>query len=118
MSVSTKLLCHQPGQHHDHAHSDGSEDTKPDKRSSEENKLKTADQRGNWRIHHKAPIEMAGIIEGLQLIAMKSILAIRRNVENQKQRCDQNQYAHIRAKKLPDSFSHSCCLWFPLVARS
>jgi hypothetical protein len=34
------------------------------------------------------------IVEGLQLVAVKSVLAIRRDMERHARRCDENQYTY------------------------
>src|SRR5260370_417416 len=55
---------------------------KSDERSPEEDQLQPPKQRRDGRIGYKTPIKMARIVEGLQLIAVESILAIRRDVEH------------------------------------
>jgi hypothetical protein len=49
---------------------------------------------------------VAGVVEGLQLVAMKSVLAIRHEVERQTRHGDQNQDTQVRAKKIRESFPH------------
>ncbi|MFZ1130392.1 MAG: hypothetical protein WBV31_17460 [Terriglobales bacterium] len=44
----------------------------------------------------KAPeIEVASVVQGLEFIAVKSVLAIGRDVEGHTRRCDENQYTQV-----------------------
>jgi hypothetical protein len=55
---------------------------------------------------------VASVIESLQFIAMKAILAVRCDVEGKACRSDKKQSAHVRAEKLNSSVPHRL-LYFP-----
>ncbi len=80
MALTAEFLRDQPRQYHDHAHSNCREGPKTNERRPEEDQFEAGKERSDWRIHHKTPVEMASVIEGLQFVAVESILAIGRDV--------------------------------------
>jgi hypothetical protein len=104
VAASAEIPGHQTNQHHDHAYRDSGEETKPDERIAEKKQFHAADQWGDRRVRNEAPIEVASVIERLQFISVKAIPAVGGNMENQKRKCDQNQYPQVGSKKLRDTF--------------
>ena len=106
MTISAQFLRNQSSQQCDQAHRNCRKDPKPDERSPKQDEFKTADQRRYWRISYKSPIEVASIVKGLQLVPMKSILAVGCEVYEEQRRCKQSQCSQVRTKKVPNPLAH------------
>ena len=87
----------QPGQHHHSAHRGRGKDTKPYERGAEQNQFQSRDERRDRRIDDEAPIEVAGVVERLQLVAVKSISAVGRDVQSEPRSRDQHQNTGVRS---------------------
>jgi hypothetical protein len=95
VSLAAKLFGHQPGEDHHCAHSDRGKKAEAYERCAKQREFEATNQRRHRRISDKAPIEVMGIIERLQFIAVKSILAVAEHVKKHAGSSQQKQHAKV-----------------------
>src|SRR5579885_2950593 len=98
-AASAEFASHQARENGDDADGYSSKKPEADQGGAEESEFEPGDQRGKRRVDDIAPVQMAGVVERLEFIAMEAVLAVGQNVKNQESQRDKNENAGIRRKR-------------------
>ena len=82
---------------HDEAVHDCGEDTKSAKGRTKEYEFEAADEDGEGRVFDVSPLEMLRVIEGLEFVAVKTILAVCQKVEKKDGEAASDEKADVAA---------------------
>jgi hypothetical protein len=78
---AAEFLGHEAGDDNDRSLRENGEETKANHREAEEREADVFDEGCEGRIGDKAPVEMAGIAEELEFVAMEAVTAVGEDVE-------------------------------------
>ena len=81
VALATKVARHESGEKHNDALRQRGKETKTAERRTEEEKLDAGEKRSNRRVDHIAPVEVAGVVESEELVAVEAVLVIEESVE-------------------------------------
>ena len=76
-----QLLCHETGDDNRQGLTKYGEQAKANERYAEDRQPDVLDEWREWRVGDESPVEMAGIAEKLEFVAMKAVAAIGEDVE-------------------------------------
>ena len=94
-AVTAHFAGHQTGEHHRDRRSQCGEKTQPNQRGAEQRERHSGNERSERRVNDVSPAKETSVIDSRQLVAVKSVLAVRYCVQREYGQSTENEDARI-----------------------